>query len=93
MIVVADAGPVRYLVVIGAVDVLQSLYGRVLVPEAVAGELQDANTPASVLVWIAQPPRGVRSTRTRPPTRPWVFSMPVSMQPSRSPSPSTPSVC
>lgn len=37
MIVVADAGPLHYLVLIGAVDVLPTLYSRVLVPETVAG--------------------------------------------------------
>jgi predicted nucleic acid-binding protein len=40
MIVVADAGPPHYLVLIEAVDVLESLYSCVLVPQAVAGELQ-----------------------------------------------------
>lgn len=40
MIVVADASPLRYLVAIGAADVLKTLYDRVLVPEAVAAELQ-----------------------------------------------------
>jgi predicted nucleic acid-binding protein len=56
MIVVADAGPLHYLVLIGAVDVLQPLYGRVLVPEAVAGELQNTNTPAIVQSWITHTP-------------------------------------
>jgi hypothetical protein len=49
-------GPLHYLVLIGAVDVLQPLYTRVLVPQTVAGELQDANTPATILAWIAYPP-------------------------------------
>jgi len=44
-------------VLIGAVDVLQPLYRRVLVPQTVAGELQDANTPATVRSWIVQPPQ------------------------------------
>jgi len=54
---VADAGPLHYLVLIGAVDVLQPLYHRVLVPQTVAGELQNANTPATVQSWIVQPPQ------------------------------------
>lgn len=57
MIVVADAGPLHYLVLIGAAEVLQPLYGRVLVPQAVAGELQETNTPATVRAWITQPPQ------------------------------------
>lgn len=56
MIVVADAGPLHYLVLIGAGDVLRPLYGRVLVPRMVAGELQEKNTPPTVRAWIAQPP-------------------------------------
>jgi hypothetical protein len=56
MIVVADTGPLHYLVLIGAVDVLQPLYSRVLVPQTVAGELQETNTPAAVRAWIEQPP-------------------------------------
>jgi predicted nucleic acid-binding protein len=56
MIVVADTSPINYLVLIGAVDVLQPLYGRVLVPQTVAAELLDPDTPAAVRVWIAQPP-------------------------------------
>jgi predicted nucleic acid-binding protein len=56
MIVVADAGPLHYLVLIKVVDVLQPLYRRVLVPQTVAGELQETNTPAAVRAWIEQPP-------------------------------------
>ncbi len=56
MIVVADSGPPRYLMLVGAIHVLPPLYERVLVPQAVAVELQDAKTPAAVRAWIAQPP-------------------------------------
>jgi len=56
MIVVADAGPIQYLVRIAAIDVLAPLYQRVLVPQTVARELQHSNTPAAVRTWIAQPP-------------------------------------
>jgi len=69
MIVVADASPLRYLVVIGAVDVLKTLYSRVLLPEAVAEELQDAKTPATVRAWIAQPPAWCE-IRPNPPSDP-----------------------
>lgn len=40
MIVVADAGPIQYLLRIGAIDVLAPLYQRVLVTHTVARELQ-----------------------------------------------------
>lgn len=56
MIVVADAGPLQYLVRIRAVDVLAPLYQRVLVPQSVARELQHNKAPAAVRTWIAQPP-------------------------------------
>ncbi len=56
MIVVADAGPLHYLVLIDAVYVLEPLYGCVLLPEAVARELQDVKTPVTVRSWIMQPP-------------------------------------
>ena len=56
MIVVADAGPLQYLVRIKAVNVLMPLYHRVLVPQTVARELQQNNTPVAVRAWIAQPP-------------------------------------
>ncbi len=56
MIVVADAGPLNYLLLIGAADVLEPLYGRVLVPDAVAVELRDAGSPPLVRTWIANPP-------------------------------------
>jgi predicted nucleic acid-binding protein len=50
MIVVAEAGPIHYLVLVGAVDVLEPLYARV------AGELQSIGAPDAVRTWVAQPP-------------------------------------
>jgi predicted nucleic acid-binding protein len=35
MIVVADTTPVNYLILIGEIDVLPKLYGRVVIPPAV----------------------------------------------------------
>lgn len=56
MIVVADTSPLNYLVLIRAVDTLQLLYGRILVPRTVASELRQTDTPATVRAWIAEPP-------------------------------------
>jgi predicted nucleic acid-binding protein len=39
MIVVADTTPVNYSILIGAIDVLPKLYGRVVIPPAVHEEL------------------------------------------------------
>jgi predicted nucleic acid-binding protein len=69
MIVVADTGPVHYLVLIGVVDVLQPLYGRVIVPQAVAREMQETNTPAIVRAWMARPPEWCE-IRPDPPSDP-----------------------
>ena len=65
MIVVADSGPLRYLVLIGAIHALPGLYERVLIPQTVAIELQDAKTPAAVSAWIAQPPSWLETHRRR----------------------------
>jgi predicted nucleic acid-binding protein len=69
MTVVADTGPIHYLVLVQAVDVLQHLYTRVLVPEVVAEELQAPETPDAVRTWIAQPPEWCE-IRTDPPSYP-----------------------
>jgi len=69
MIVVADAGPLHYLVLIGAVGVLRPLYSCGLVPQTVAEELQETNTPAAVRAWIAQPPEWCE-IRPDPPSDP-----------------------
>jgi len=48
MPIVADATVFRYLVVVGARDILPALFSTVLVPPAVVRELQHANSPARV---------------------------------------------
>ena len=44
MIVVADSSPLRYLILIEHTHVLAALYGRVLIPPAVSGELNRQRT-------------------------------------------------
>jgi predicted nucleic acid-binding protein len=56
MLVVTDTTPMNDLILIGHVDVLPVLFGIVVVPQAVADELLDPRTPASVRQWIAAPP-------------------------------------
>ena len=56
MIVVADATPLNYLVLIGHPDVLQKLFDHVVIPSAVMEELQRPRTPDTVRNWIASPP-------------------------------------
>jgi len=69
MIVIADTGPLNYLVLIGEVDVLPPLYTRVIVPEAVVKELRAAGAPTSVREWIARPPHWLEA-RPDPPLDP-----------------------
>lgn len=56
MLAVADTGPLHYLVMIDAIDLLPRLFTTVLVPQIVRDEISHANTPASVRAWIADPP-------------------------------------
>jgi len=48
MLVVADSSPLRYLALIGHVDILPTLFAQVAIPTAVAAELSHANTPEVV---------------------------------------------
>jgi predicted nucleic acid-binding protein len=56
MLVVTDTTPINYLVLIGHVDILPSLYSHVVIPQAVVGDLQYPRTPEIVREWIATPP-------------------------------------
>jgi len=54
--VVADTGPVNDLILIGHVDPLHRLFGRVVLPAPVHTELSNSLAPAPVQLWIASPP-------------------------------------
>jgi predicted nucleic acid-binding protein len=69
MIVVADAGPLNYLVLIDAARVLEPLYQRVVVPQAVVRELHSVKAPSIVRTWILQPPKWCE-IRPDPPSDP-----------------------
>jgi predicted nucleic acid-binding protein len=57
MLVVSDASPLNVLIRIGLIDLLQTLYGRVVIPPAVAREMSHASTPSLVREWLtARPP-------------------------------------
>jgi predicted nucleic acid-binding protein len=51
-VVVSDTTPLNYLILIGNVDVLPRLFGRVLVPSAVIKELKHPKTPPLVTAWV-----------------------------------------
>jgi predicted nucleic acid-binding protein len=56
MIVIADTGPINYLIAIGHINVLPKLYSTVLIPSAVRDELRDPGAPDLVRRWIDSPP-------------------------------------
>lgn len=55
-VVVADTPPLNYLVLIGRIDILSFLYGKVLVPVEVLAELGDDGAPPEVVKWSQSPP-------------------------------------
>lgn len=59
-LVVSDASPVHYLVLIGAVDILPKLFSKVIIPEhVISRELQSQKTPPAVRNWVANLPAWV----------------------------------
>lgn len=56
-LVVADTGPLNYLVLIDAIELLPKLFEKVFTPAAVRAELLDPDAPAIVRAWAAQPPQ------------------------------------
>jgi predicted nucleic acid-binding protein len=56
MHVVADASPLRYLILIGHIDLLPTLFTQIIIPRAVLGELQRAQTPPVVRRWMQHLP-------------------------------------
>ena len=63
-VVVADTGPLNYLLLIDHIDLLPQLFEAVHIPEAVRAELADGRAPQIVRDWIAEPPT-------------WLISMPT----------------
>ena len=66
MRVVADTGPLNYLILIDQIDLLPRLFGGVIIPRAVRFELDQPATPTVVRSWIANPPPWL-SISPRPP--------------------------
>jgi len=55
-VVVADTGPLNYLVLTDDIAILPQLFGKVLIPERVREELEHMRAPESVRAWISDPP-------------------------------------
>lgn len=56
MIIVSDTTPLRYLIEIAEVHLLETLFGKVIIPEKVAEELQRPKTPQQVKDWMLARP-------------------------------------
>jgi predicted nucleic acid-binding protein len=73
MVVVADATPIHYLILIGEIDLLRELYGTIAVPEAVIEELSAPQTPTDVREWVSALPVWV-AIRSVPASTPVPFA-------------------
>jgi len=56
MIVVADSGPLHYLILLEQTELLYRFYGQVIAPEAVFRELTAPKAPQPVRDWLSKPP-------------------------------------
>ena len=54
--IISNTTPINYLVLIDQIAVLHHLYARIIIPQAVFGELQEEGTPAKVKAWVAAHP-------------------------------------
>ncbi len=55
-VIISNTTPINYLVLIDHMAVLHHLYARIIIPQAVFGELQEEGTPAKVKAWVAAHP-------------------------------------
>lgn len=56
MIIVSDTSPLNYLILIGYQDVLPTLFGQIIIPQAVLAELRHPKTPEAIKNWINTKP-------------------------------------
>jgi predicted nucleic acid-binding protein len=55
-LVVADTGPINYLLLVDAIDLLPRLFTKIFLPEAVYRELAHVRAPLEVRAWTANVP-------------------------------------
>lgn len=72
IVVVADTSPIRYLVAIGEIGLLEQLYEQVVVPSVVLEELQAEDGLPVVRAWAGTPPPWVR---VQSPTKPLAVTL------------------
>ncbi|MGE0131731.1 MAG: hypothetical protein AB7U82_26915 [Blastocatellales bacterium] len=56
MIVISDTSPLRYLIETDLVHILEALFGKIIISQAVFDELQRPKTPQKVRDWISNHP-------------------------------------
>jgi len=56
MTVVSNTTPLNYLVLIGRVEILNALYEKVVIPQAVFAELTSTRAPDKVRAWVTSKP-------------------------------------
>ena len=55
-IVVADTGPLQYLILIGHIDILPRLFESITIPRVVQKEMLHPAAPQAVRIWAEAPP-------------------------------------
>ena len=63
-LVIADTGPINYLILIGHTDILPALFQKVILPAVVRDELIHPKAPLAVHQWVANPPLWVEIHQT-----------------------------
>ena len=58
-VVIADTGPLNYLILIGHIDLLPVLFEKVILPATVHSELASSKAPPLVRDWVANIPAWV----------------------------------
>ncbi|MGA2597408.1 MAG: hypothetical protein ABSH09_10520 [Bryobacteraceae bacterium] len=58
--VIADTGPIHYLVLIGHSEILPALFEKIIIPSAVRDELARIEAPEAVRNWIQAAPPWLR---------------------------------
>jgi predicted nucleic acid-binding protein len=56
ILIVADTGPINYLIQIGCIELLSRLAEKTVLPRSVAAELLHSAAPDAVRTWAAAPP-------------------------------------
>lgn len=59
MIIISDTTPLHYLILLEKADLLEKLFGKIIIPKAVFREMRHDKTPEAVHKWIARLPEWI----------------------------------